>query len=43
MHAGRIVERGTVDEVLESPQAVYTKKLLSDTPDIEPTISAAAT
>ena len=36
MNEGRIVEYGLVDAVLEDPQADYTKKLLSDTPTIEP-------
>jgi peptide/nickel transport system ATP-binding protein len=36
MNDGRIVEHGLVDAVLEDPQADYTKKLLSDTPTIEP-------
>jgi len=34
MSEGRIVEAGTVDKVLEDPQADYTRKLLSDTPTI---------
>jgi peptide/nickel transport system ATP-binding protein len=36
MNEGRIVEYGLVDAVLEDPQADYTKKLLADTPTIEP-------
>ena len=36
MSEGRIVEYGEVDAVLADPQADYTKKLLSDTPTIEP-------
>ena len=35
MNEGRIVEYGLVDEVLDDPQAEYTKKLLADTPTIE--------
>ena len=35
MHQGQIVESGAVDEVLSSPQADYTRRLLSDTPDVE--------
>jgi peptide/nickel transport system ATP-binding protein len=31
MNKGRIVELGVVDEVLENPQADYTRKLLTDT------------
>lgn len=34
MSEGRIVEYGTVDEVLANPQADYTKGLLADTPTI---------
>jgi peptide/nickel transport system ATP-binding protein len=41
MSAGRIIERGTVDTVLGSPQADYTKKLLSDTPSLEAALAAA--
>jgi peptide/nickel transport system ATP-binding protein len=41
MSAGRIVERGLVDEVLENPQAAYTKKLLSDTPTLEAALAAS--
>ena len=43
MSEGRIVERGLVDEILDSPQADYTKKLLSDTPSLEAALAAAAT
>lgn len=35
MYLGRIVERGTVQEVLESPQHPYTKALLSAVPVVE--------
>jgi peptide/nickel transport system ATP-binding protein len=34
MSAGRIVEFGTVDEVLEAPKAEYTRRLLADTPTL---------
>jgi peptide/nickel transport system ATP-binding protein len=34
MSEGQIVEHGLVDEVLENPQADYTKRLLADTPTI---------
>ena len=36
MADGRIVEAGPVASVLDSPQADYTKKLLSDTPSLAP-------
>lgn len=36
MADGRIVEAGSVASVLDSPQADYTKKLLSDTPSLAP-------
>jgi oligopeptide/dipeptide ABC transporter ATP-binding protein len=35
MYAGRIVESGSVDEVLEDPQHPYTSGLLSSIPDID--------
>ncbi|MFT4118892.1 ABC transporter ATP-binding protein [Bradyrhizobium sp.] len=35
MYAGRIVESGSVDEVLEDPRHPYTDGLLSSIPDIE--------
>ncbi|OOZ35933.1 ABC transporter ATP-binding protein [Solemya velesiana gill symbiont] len=35
MYLGRIVERGTVQEVLESPQHPYTRALLSVVPEID--------
>lgn len=35
MYLGRIVERGTVQEVLESPQHPYTKALLSAVPEVD--------
>jgi peptide/nickel transport system ATP-binding protein len=41
MSEGRIVERGTVDVVLDAPKADYTRKLLSDTPSLESAFSAA--
>lgn len=37
MYLGRIVERGTVEEVLESPQHPYTKALLSAVPVVDQT------
>ncbi len=36
MYLGRIVERGSVDEVLSNPQHPYTQALLSAVPSIEP-------
>ncbi|HXF66943.1 MAG TPA: ABC transporter ATP-binding protein [Burkholderiales bacterium] len=36
MYLGRIVERGSVDEVLTSPRHPYTRALLSAVPVIEP-------
>jgi peptide/nickel transport system ATP-binding protein len=36
MSEGRIVEYGPTDDVLANPQDEYTKKLLADTPTIEP-------
>jgi peptide/nickel transport system ATP-binding protein len=41
MSEGRIVEFGEVDAVLDAPRAAYTKKLLSDTPSLEPAPAAA--
>jgi peptide/nickel transport system ATP-binding protein len=41
MSDGRIVERGLVDDVLDRPQAEYTRKLLSDTPSLEAALTAA--
>jgi peptide/nickel transport system ATP-binding protein len=35
MHQGKIVERGTVDEVLRHPQHPYTKQLLAAVPTID--------
>ncbi len=41
MYLGRIVERGTVQEVLESPQHPYTKALLSAVPVVDQEIKRA--
>ncbi len=43
MSEGRVVERGLVDTVLDSPQAEYTRKLLSDTPSLEAALAASGT
>ena len=36
MYLGRIVERGTVDEVLRAPRHPYTRALLSAVPVVDP-------
>jgi peptide/nickel transport system ATP-binding protein len=41
MSEGRIVERGSVDRVLEEPEADYTKRLLADTPTLETALAVA--
>jgi peptide/nickel transport system ATP-binding protein len=41
MSAGRIVELGKVDDVLDAPQDAYTKALLADTPSMESALAAA--
>jgi peptide/nickel transport system ATP-binding protein len=40
MSAGRIVEFGPVDQVLDAPGADYTKRLLADTPTLESRLSS---
>jgi peptide/nickel transport system ATP-binding protein len=42
MHKGRIVEQGTVDDILTSPGADYTRELLANTPSIEVALGHAA-
>jgi len=42
MSAGRIVELGKVDDVLDAPQDPYTKALLADTPSMEAALAAAS-
>ena len=41
MSEGCIVEHGSVDTVLDMPDAEYTKRLLSDTPSLEAAIAAS--
>jgi peptide/nickel transport system ATP-binding protein len=41
MNEGRIVERGLVDDVLDTPRAEYTKRLLADTPSLEAAVAAS--
>jgi peptide/nickel transport system ATP-binding protein len=36
MYLGRVVERGTVDDVLGSPKHPYTRALLSAVPSVDP-------
>ncbi|MCU9614280.1 ATP-binding cassette domain-containing protein [Caldibacillus lycopersici] len=36
MYKGRIVEQGTTEDIYENPQHIYTKRLLSAIPDINP-------
>ena len=37
MTGGKIVERGTADDVLTAPQSPYTRDLLASTPTLEVT------
>ena len=41
MSAGRIVEHGKVDDVLDAPKEPYTRSLLADTPSLEAALAAA--
>jgi peptide/nickel transport system ATP-binding protein len=36
MHRGRFVERGTKEKIFENPQHIYTKRLLSAIPKMDP-------
>jgi peptide/nickel transport system ATP-binding protein len=42
MHRGRIVEQGSVDDILTTPGADYTRELLANTPSIEVALGHAA-
>jgi peptide/nickel transport system ATP-binding protein len=41
MNEGRIVEQGTVDDILTAPTADYTRQLLANTPSIEVALGKA--
>ncbi|MER2063141.1 MAG: ATP-binding cassette domain-containing protein [Alkalibacterium sp.] len=41
MHRGRFVEQGSKEEIYRNPQHIYTKRLLSAIPDMDPTTRAA--
>lgn len=41
MHRGRFVERGPKQEIYQNPQHIYTKRLLSAIPDMDPTKRAS--
>ena len=41
MSHGRIIELGTVDKILQSPEDAYTRRLLSDTPSLEVALETA--
>lgn len=36
MYRGRFVEEGTIDDIFDNPQHIYTKRLLAAIPDIDP-------
>jgi ABC-type oligopeptide transport system ATPase subunit len=38
MEKGKIVERGTVDQIFDSPRQEYTRRLLSAIPSLDPTM-----
>jgi ABC-type oligopeptide transport system ATPase subunit len=42
MEKGRIVERGTVDQIFDDPQEEYTRRLLSAIPSLDPAYQEAA-
>src|SRR5690625_6160425 len=35
-YRGRFVEEGTIDDIFEDPQHIYTKRLLAAIPDLHP-------
>lgn len=41
MHRGRFVEQGSKKKIYENPQHIYTKRLLSAIPDMDPTVRDA--
>lgn len=41
MHRGRFVEQGSKEAIYNNPQHIYTKRLLSAIPDMDPTTRAA--
>jgi oligopeptide/dipeptide ABC transporter ATP-binding protein len=41
MSQGRIIELGGVDEILETPENPYTRRLLADTPSLEVAVESA--
>ena len=41
MHRGRFVEQGSKEDIYRNPQHIYTKRLLSAIPDMDPTTRAA--
>src|SRR5699024_511409 len=36
MYKGRLVEEGNTEDIFNNPQHIYTKKLISSIPDIDP-------
>jgi len=36
MYRGRFVEEGTIDDIYQNPQHIYTKRLLAAIPDLDP-------